>query len=311
MHGLSKDKEMKPKRRQASALQDRSTLRRQRAFTLVELLIVIAILAILISLLLPAVQQAREAARRMQCKNNISQIVLALQNYQSAVHVLPPGCVNATGPIKLEQKGYHVSWLLQILPHLDQQNCYSMFDFQHGVYDPRNAAAAATNLPFARCPSIGGAGTGSTYAGNHHDREAPIDVDNNGVLFLNSSIRLNDVTDGTSYTAYVGEISSSSFGWASGTASTLRNGSLGVLSADAMTYLNLPGSQAPVPPLIDAQGKPLDPLLVVGGFQWNHLNGFHLGMGDGAVRLFSRNASHDVLRRLMHRADGELTPHEF
>jgi prepilin-type N-terminal cleavage/methylation domain-containing protein len=309
MNCLSKETEMNPKRRQASALQDQFTLRRFRAFTLVELLIVIAIIAILISLLLPAVQQAREAARRMQCKNNISQIVLALQNYQSAFHVLPPGCVNPTGPIKLEPKGYHVSWLVQILPHLGQQSHFSQFDFQYGVYDSRNATVAATILPFLRCPSTTAVGT--NYAGNHHDREAPIDIDNDGVLFLNSSIRLDDVTDGTSHTVYVGEIASSTNGWASGTASTLRNGSLGALSADAMTYLNLPGSQAPVPPLFDSQGKPLDPLLVVGGFQWNHQTGFHLGLGDGAVRLISRGISHDVLRRLMHRADGELTTEEF
>ncbi|MBI5760397.1 MAG: DUF1559 domain-containing protein [Planctomycetales bacterium] len=285
-------------------------LRDHRAFTLVELLIVIAIIAILISLLLPGVQQAREAARRMQCKNNITQIVLALQNYQAAFNVLPPGSVNLTGPIKHEQKGYHVSWFVQILPHIDQQNCHTRFDFEFGVYDRRNATAVASNLPLLMCPSTA-RGPGSNYAGNHHDREAPIDVDNNGVLFLNSSIRLDDVTDGITHTAYVGEITSSTFGWASGTASTLRNGSLHSWSADALTYLNLPGSQAPVPRLFDPQGKPLDPLLVVGGFQWNHQTGFHLGMGDGAVRLISRSISDDVLRRLMHRADGELTTEEF
>lgn len=223
--------------------------------------------------------------------------------------MLPPGCVNPTGPIKHEPKGYHVSWIVQILPQLEQQNFFSMFDFQHGVYDPQNAIVNTQNLPLLRCPSTGagGARPGITnYAGNYHDIEAPIDADNNGVLFLNSSIKLDDVTDGTSHTAYVGETAGGALGWASGTAATLRNGGLNALSADALTYLNLPGSQSPVGPLVDSQGRPLDPLLIVGGYSWNHQVGFHLGMGDGAVRFVSREISRDLMRRLMHRSDGEL-----
>src|SRR5687768_4236128 len=156
-----------------------------RGFTLIELLVVIAIIAVLIALLLPAVQQAREAARRTQCKNNLMQIGLALHNYEMAYEVLPPGSVNPTGPIRSEEKGYHMSWVVQILPYLDQQNTFQHFNFSKGVYDPDNAAARAVNLAILRCPSSWTAAPGAAcYAGNHHDAEAPIDVDNNGVMFL-------------------------------------------------------------------------------------------------------------------------------
>ena len=93
--------------------------RTQRRFTLIELLVVIAIIAILIALLLPAVQQAREAARRTQCRNNLMQVLIGLHNYEIAHEVLPPGCVNPEGPIRNESKGYHVSWIVHILPFLE------------------------------------------------------------------------------------------------------------------------------------------------------------------------------------------------
>src|SRR3981189_1063062 len=98
--------------------------RRRRGFPLIELLVVIAIIAVLIALLLPAVQAAREAARRVQCVNNLVQVGGAIQNYESPYEVLPPGVVTPAGPILNIPKGQHLSWMIQILPFIEQANAY-------------------------------------------------------------------------------------------------------------------------------------------------------------------------------------------
>ncbi|MEZ6062733.1 MAG: DUF1559 domain-containing protein, partial [Planctomycetaceae bacterium] len=112
------------------------TLRRTRqAFTLLELIVVIATIAILIALLLPAVQQAREHARRTQCTNNLVQIGIALQCYHQTHSVLPPGSVNQSGPVSTSVPGYKMSWIAQILPYADMENVYRQIDFR----DPRRS----------------------------------------------------------------------------------------------------------------------------------------------------------------------------
>ena len=208
---------------------------RRHGFTLIELLVVIAIIAVLIALLLPAVQQAREAARRTQCKNNLMQIGLALQNYMLGHEVLPPGTQNATGPIvnKEDETQYHMNWIVQILPYLEQQNVYNHIDFTQSVYSKPNSSVRTRQMSSLVCPSdpnTYGKPVGLTnYCGVHNDYEAPIDVNQNGVLFLNSAIHYEQVTDGSSNTIYVMEARAdmgADLGWMSGTRATLRNGVL-------------------------------------------------------------------------------------
>src|SRR4030042_7024281 len=98
--------------------------RTKRGFTLVELLVVIAIIGILIALLLPAVQAAREAARRASCLNNLTQLGIALQNYESAHGVLPPGTIDKQGPIHNKPEGYQMSWVVQLLPYVEEGNTF-------------------------------------------------------------------------------------------------------------------------------------------------------------------------------------------
>ena len=215
--------------------------RKACGFTLVEMLVVLAMIAILIALLLPAVQQAREAARRNQCRNNLIQIGVALNNYMMAHDVLPPGTSNQTGPIiSKEAGGYHMSWVTQILPYLEQQNVYEHLDFTKSAYDPINDPARQRGFRGSSCPSDPSGGrvkSGSiSYCGVHNDIETPIDVDQNGVLFLNSSIGLDEIRDGSSNTIYVLETQiglSSALGWISGTRATLRNAVIAVSDANS------------------------------------------------------------------------------
>ncbi len=125
------------------------------AFTLVELLVVIAIIGILVALLLPAVQTAREAARRMQCSNNLRQMGLACQNYHGVYECFPPGSITE-GPC-CSQKS-RINWAIAILPYLEQQPLYDLYD--HSVYneDPPNDAVRKATVPGYLCPSDPGRG---------------------------------------------------------------------------------------------------------------------------------------------------------
>ena len=87
-----------------------------RAFTLVELLVVIAIIGVLVALLLPAVQAAREAARRAACGNHLSQLIIAVHNYEMAHGHYPAGTIDAAGPVANTPAGYHHNWIAGLLP---------------------------------------------------------------------------------------------------------------------------------------------------------------------------------------------------
>lgn len=196
------------------------------AFTLVELLVVIAIIGVLISLLLPAIQAARESARRAQCISQMRQLILAVDNFDMAHEYFPSGTLNPQGPIQNLPNGQHISWIAHILPYLDEPARYSQLDLSLSAYHQKNDPVRQSSMEVVGCPSspIWGQGI-SGYAGCHHDIEAPIDADNNGVFFRNSRITRDDLRDGAAYTIFIGEKFSDAtdLGWLSGTPATLRN----------------------------------------------------------------------------------------
>lgn len=200
----------------------------RHGFTLVELLVVIAIIGILISLLLPAVQAAREGARRNQCGHQLLQVGLALNQYMAVFEQLPAGVIDEQNPIRSESQGHHMGWLASVTPYFEQPNVFRHTNFSESVYSPANRPVLTMQLPLLSCPSdvLVRRNNGSSYAGVHHDVEAPIDDDNHGVLFRNSAVRQQDISDGMSQTLFAGEVVRSKSvveAWMVGTRATLRN----------------------------------------------------------------------------------------
>jgi prepilin-type N-terminal cleavage/methylation domain-containing protein/prepilin-type processing-associated H-X9-DG protein len=129
------------------------TARRRRAFTLIELLVVIAIIAVLVGLLLPAVQKVREAAARMSCQNNLKQLGLAIHNYETAYRKLPQAVYSSGfGSVGAQPYG----GLTVLLPYVEQDNLFRRFDFEKGCYHPDNQPVAQAKVPIFGCPSTPG-----------------------------------------------------------------------------------------------------------------------------------------------------------
>jgi prepilin-type N-terminal cleavage/methylation domain-containing protein/prepilin-type processing-associated H-X9-DG protein len=127
-------------------------VKKRRGFTLIELLVVIAIIAVLIALLLPAVQKVRAAAARIQCSNNLKQLGLAMHNYHGAMGALPPGYVNR-GPYGNSGFSFTHGWAPFILPYVEEQQLYNLYRWDLPLYDPGNQRVVSHHLKVFQCPS--------------------------------------------------------------------------------------------------------------------------------------------------------------
>jgi hypothetical protein len=233
--------------------------------------------AVLVALLLPAVQQAREAARRTQSMNNERQILLAMHNYHDVFQHFPEG----TYPNEKLEPDERLSWLTAILPYLDQAPLYNMIDFDGGWEDQANEQQLQTMVPTFLNPST--KDVPSDYAHTHYVGLAglgeegptlPVTSRKAGVFAYDRATRIQDITDGTSNTIAISD-SSDPAPWGAGGHATIR-------ALTEKPYINGP----------DGIGGP-------------HVGGITVGLCDGSVRFVSENIDPSVLEALVTIRGGE------
>ncbi|TWT31744.1 DUF1559 domain-containing protein [Blastopirellula retiformator] len=306
--------------------------RRQRAaFTLVELLVVIAIIGVLIALLLPAVQQAREAARRIQCTNNLKQISLAMHNYHDTFQSLPYGQFSvglfpaAVGDVAGEYP-YGTCWFQCILPFVEQSAMYDAIktDMLTTPSASLDAAVRNTVVNDFVCPSdpnggkVGHDGFQGNYLANTNTSNSGINsADPNsmsGLFFTKSHIQFRDVVDGVSNTLMIGEClqgspdlptattydTTANYWNAVGAETTFNAGSRGLFVSD----YNASASRC-----VSTPSKPcvyLSAYLAWFVMRSEHPGGIMTSRADGSVSFLQENISNTTLMDLANRRDGNV-----
>jgi prepilin-type N-terminal cleavage/methylation domain-containing protein/prepilin-type processing-associated H-X9-DG protein len=298
----------------------------RQAFTLVELLVVIAIIGILIALLLPAVQRARESARMTQCKNNLKQLALACLSYHDAYKEFPRSAYAGQPPTTpanpTGNNGF--SWISKALPYFEQSALHEALDFSRVAHDGSLTNAARENLdviqtplPQLLCPSDpthavrsdlarwwswpgqltptapvnqGGPAAVTTYmgySGTVHD--TPLDA-----IFKRSNVeevRINDVLDGTTNTMMLGERSPSYSPWC---AWSMGNG-VWILTLYPINQIRV---TVRTPNALEQGGVRYGAISL-------HDGGAHVAMADGSAHFFSQNMALPIYQQLGHMKDGK------
>jgi prepilin-type N-terminal cleavage/methylation domain-containing protein/prepilin-type processing-associated H-X9-DG protein len=306
----------------------------EAGFTLIELVVSIAIVSILIALLLPAVQEARATARRTQCTNNLKQIGLALNAYHDVHRTLPPGCVAHHLSIWGSTDAPGWGWASQLLTYLDQSPLATSIRYDLPINDPLNSAQRITPISTYRCPAESapekftasnhgtqGEAVGpicdvsvANYVGMSCSDKSFTDFDSattfedevafwDGVMFPNSRIRFADVTDGTSNTIAVSERSQ-------------RHGEVtwtgAVPGADVVPLVSTPGpvwddNIALILGYVGDASKPgeVGTFWTSGGHSSAHGLGANFLFCDGHVRFVSSSVDFNTFRALATRAGAE------
>jgi len=303
----------------------KSTINSRRGFTLVELLVVIAIIGILIGMLLPAVQQVREAARRIQCANNVRQLGLAVMNYESAHMHLPSGWITESEFQPLAEPGW--GWSAEILPFVEGNNVHNQINFRVAIDDHDHEDIIQTVIPVFLCPSDPAQelqnmdvhieedddhdhdlrahddhddddddhdhegefwASRSNYSGMFGSGELEEYLgDGNGAFYANSELPLAEFRDGLSNTIIVGE----------------RTNEHGPISWIGL----VPELDAAAARIVGAADHPLsDDHGHLEDFASNHPGGINVVLGDGSTHFLSRDISLEVYQALATRAGGEV-----
>lgn len=297
----------------------RST-KKHSAFTLIELLVVIAIIGVLIALLLPAVQKARESANRVKCQNNFHQIGIALHSYHGNHNSFPSGYLwKPRMPDVPTQTDPGWSWAALLLPYLEQDNLQRQINFRSSVSDPTNEAIRTAVLSIFICPTDQQTGlfqiqttTGLSFSAATNSYAACfgglVEIGDrpgcgNGVFYRNSRVRIADITDGSSNTFAVGERAAlfAQAPWAGAVSTgTVRITPGAPVSSTAVEdapvqILAHCGSHA----LNDNQSDPDD-------FFTPHVGTAFFLFADGSVRPVSVKTDVDIIRALATRNGGEV-----
>lgn len=305
----------------------------RQGFTLIELLVVIAIISVLIGLLLPAVQKVRESAARLQCKNNLKQIGLALHAYHDRANGFPPAYVSNLRPGTLasapggdctwNETGPGWGWAAYLLNELEQNNLFQQIRFDLDIKDPANAAVRGMTLRIFICPSeprpdpfltVDAGGNSlvtvahSSYIGmNGAPNGVTSDAfDNNGAFIRNCRLQMKDITDGLSNTLFIGErcTNMSNTTWVGAVQGAVVPDLRYKSTAEQMA--NAEGDAA----LVLAHGStthlPNNPLVVDADATASfHINGVNFLFGDGSVQSINSGINAQVYQALCTRNGGE------
>ena len=310
-------------------------VRRQGGFTLIELLVVIAIIGVLVALLLPAVQAAREVARRAQCSNNLKQMGLALHSYQSSFRVFPKGGAGVANLLNpLAQQRWTLSWGAAILGELGERSVYENLNHDLQYLHDANLTAGRTRLAVYLCPTSanlddykpnGDTPTSSTkyartdYGGNWGERSLrcypQTNCQNNysdsgdssghgrGMMLIGAerTISIRDVSDGTAKTIMIGE--------APDGLHSIWNGHKNVFDQSAPLNAKAASTAGPVrwqscaSPFRSKPGSFCD---FGQEFHSYHPNGANFLFVDGSVRFIDENIDVKQFAAMLSRSGGEL-----
>ncbi|MFG0262072.1 MAG: DUF1559 domain-containing protein [Novipirellula sp. JB048] len=318
----------------------------KRGFTLVELLVVIAIIGVLVGLLLPAVQAAREAARRMQCSNNLKQMGLALHNYHDTFRAFPPG--SRSHPTIVPRNNHGTNWRTSILAFLEQSSLYEKLNFETGSFSGSsfsggNEVLSGLVVPVYKCPSSptdpfeADRGTSNTRDGMMHEYVGIAGaypdpggrsnvcksslrgmVCRSGLLLANETRRFRDATDGTSNVILIAEQSglvqntpiraNYGGGWA-GTSADPGHPVYNVRTVPSghnFYHTGLSVIRWAINSPTYVSGSSSHSYMTNTILNSMHPGGIQVMLGDGSVRFLTESIEMETLRRLASADDGEV-----